>query len=80
MTGFQVLKIVCDGNTLGLDSTQKVLHDGISVVTERDLDGSFEAMDVTVVAGSLVGFVLSHERNQFFGSPTLGLEVIIVRG
>jgi hypothetical protein len=42
-------------------------------------DRPIEAMNVTVVASSLVGLVLSHERNQFLGGPALGLEVIVVR-
>jgi hypothetical protein len=42
-------------------------------------DGTVEAVDVTVVASSLVSFVLSHERDELLGGPALGLEVIVVR-
>lgn len=80
MTGLQVLKVVCHGNALGLCGAEEVLHDWVSVVAKGDFDGTFEAVDVTVVAGSLIGFVLFHERKQLLGSPALGLEVIIVRG
>lgn len=33
-------------------------------------------MDVTVVASSLVGLMLPHQRNKLLGSPSFGLEVI----
>lgn len=36
-------------------------------------------MDVSVVASSLVGFVLPHERNELLGLPAFSLEVIVVR-
>jgi hypothetical protein len=42
-------------------------------------DGTVEAVDVTVVASSLVSFVLSHERDELLGGPALGLEIIVVR-
>jgi hypothetical protein len=45
----------------------------------RTFDRPVKAMDITVVASSLVGFVLSHQRNQFLGGPALGLKVIVVR-
>lgn len=35
-------------------------------------------MNVTVVAGTLVCFMLFHERDEFFSLPSFGLEVIIV--
>ncbi|KAH0356805.1 hypothetical protein KCU81_g134, partial [Aureobasidium melanogenum] len=63
MPGLQVLQVVGDGNTLGLGGTKEILHNRVSVVTERDFDGAFEAVDVTVVAGSLVSLVLSHQRD-----------------
>jgi hypothetical protein len=43
---------------------------------ERYLDWSVEAMDVPVVAGSLIRLVLLHQRNELFGCPPLGLEVV----
>jgi hypothetical protein len=42
-------------------------------------DGTIEAVNVAVVASSLVSFVLSHERDELLGGPALGLEVIVVR-
>jgi hypothetical protein len=42
-------------------------------------DGTIEAVNVAVVASSLVSFVLSHERDELLGGPAFGLEVIVVR-
>ena len=36
MSGFQVLKVVGYGNTLGLDGAEEVLHDGVCVVAKAD--------------------------------------------
>ncbi len=36
--------------------------------------------DLLVVAGSLVCFVLPHQREELFGGPALGLEIIVIRG
>lgn len=76
----QVLKIIRDRNVLRLGSTQEVLHDGIRVVPERDLDGSIEAMNVPVVTGPLVCLVLSHQGKKLVCRPALGLEVVVVGG
>jgi len=35
-------------------------------------------MDITVVASSLIGLMFLHQRDEFFGGPALGLEIIIV--
>lgn len=56
------------------------MHDWVGIVAERYLDGSFEAMNVSVVAGALISFMLPHQRNQFLGGPALGLKVVVVRG
>ena len=61
MAGGEILQIVGDGNALGLGSAEEVLHHGVRVVSKRNLDGAFEAMELAVVARSLVGFVLLPE-------------------
>jgi hypothetical protein len=78
MTSNKILKIVGGRDALSLSGTKEVLFDWVSVVTERDLDGSFKTMDIAVIAGPLVCFVLLHKRNELLGSPALGLEVIVV--
>jgi hypothetical protein len=78
MTGDQVLEIVGGRDALGFDGAEEVFLDGVAVVAKRHLDGTFEAVEVAVVAGTLVGLVLLHQRNEFFGGPALGLEVIVV--
>lgn len=80
VAGDQVLKVIGGRDTLSLDSAKEVLLDGVCVVSERHLDGSLESVDVAVVAGSLVGLVLLHKRDELLGGPALGLEVIVVRG
>jgi hypothetical protein len=78
MTSNEILKVVGGRDALSLGSTKEVLLDRIGVVAKRHLDGSLETMNVTIVAGSLVGFVLLHEGDELFGGPALGLEVIVV--
>ena len=78
VTGSQILQIVSGGNALGFSSTKKVPRDRIRVVAKGDFDRTFEAMDVTIVAGTLVGLMLFHKWDEFFGLPPLSLEVIIV--
>ena len=80
VTSDEVLEVVGGGNALGFGSPEKVFLDGIGVVAKGDLDGSFEAVNVAVVAGSLIRLVLLHQRNELLGSPALGLKVVIVRG
>lgn len=79
MASDQILEIICDWDVLGLDCTKEVLHDWVGVVAEADLDRTIETVDVTVVAGTLVGLVLLHQRDEFLGGPTLSLEVVVVR-
>jgi hypothetical protein len=74
----QVLKIIGGWDALSFDGTEEVLLDRVTVVAKGHLDGAFETVEVTVVARSLVGLVLFHERNKFLGGPALGLEVIVV--
>lgn len=80
MTGFQILQIIRDGDVLGLNGTQKVLHDRVGVVSKADFDRSLETMDITIVARPLIGLMLLHQWDQRFGVPALHLEVIIVGG
>ena len=79
VAGNEILKIVRDRDVLRLNRTEEVLHDRVGVVAEADLDRTFESMDVTVVARTLVGLVLLHEWNKLLSSPALGLEVVVVR-
>lgn len=44
----KILKIICSWNTLGLGSSQKVLHDWVSVVSERNFDWTLKTMNVPV--------------------------------
>jgi hypothetical protein len=74
----QVLKIVGDRNTLSFDGAKEILLNWIAVVAEGDFDWALETVEVAVVTGSLISFVLLHQRNELFGGPALGLEVIIV--
>jgi hypothetical protein len=78
VTSLQVLKIVGGGDTLRFGGAEEVFFDGVGVVAERDLDGAFKAVDVAVIASTLIGFVLLHERNELLGGPALSLEVIVV--
>ncbi len=79
MAGHKILEIIRNREALRLSSAEEVLHDGIGVVAKGNLDGSFETVNVPVVAGTLVGFMLLHQRNELLGGPSLGLEVIVVR-
>lgn len=76
----QVLKIVRNRDTLGLSSPEEVLGNRVRVVAKGNLDGSVKTMKVPVVAGSLVGFVLSHERQELLSRPAFGQEIIIIGG
>lgn len=78
VTGSQILQIVRGGNALGFSGTKKVPRNWIGVVAKGDFNRTFEAMYVTIVAGTLVGLMLFHEWNEFFGLPPLGLEIVIV--
>ena len=42
------------GNVLRFNGSKEVLHDWICVIAKRDLDWALEAMDVTIIAGTLV--------------------------
>jgi hypothetical protein len=78
MASGQILKIVGGRDTLRFGGTKEVLLDWVGVVTKRNLDGSLESMDVAVVAGTLVSFVLLHQGDELLGCPSLGLKVIVV--
>ena len=78
--GLQILQIIGSGDSLGFGSTKEVLGDGISIVAERDFDGPLEAVDIAVVASSLVHLVLLHEGEKLFGGPAFLLEVVVVGG
>lgn len=53
VTSDKILEIVGDGNALALGCLQKVLLDGVGIVSKGDLDGTLETVNVTVVAGAL---------------------------
>ena len=59
--------------------------DGISKValskssSTADLDRSLESMDIAIVAGSLIRFMLFHQRQQLLSGPSSGLEVVVIR-
>jgi hypothetical protein len=76
----EILEIVRDRNAQRLRSPEEVLHDRVGVVSEGNLDRSLKAMDLGVLACSLIRLVLLHERNELFRGPALGLEVIVVGG
>lgn len=79
MASNQILKIVSGGDALRFCGPQEVVLDGVSVVAKGNLDWAFESVKVTVVAGTLVRLVFLHERNELFGGPALGLEIVIIR-
>ena len=78
VTSCQILQIVGGGNALGFSGAKKVPSDWVRIVAKRDLDGTLEAMYVTIVAGTLVRLMLFHEWDEFLGLPSLCLEVVIV--
>jgi hypothetical protein len=78
MAGGQVLEIIGGRDTLRFGGTKEVLLDWVGVVTKRNLDGSFESVNVAVVAGTLVGFVLLHQGDELLRGPSLSLEVIVI--
>jgi hypothetical protein len=80
VAGGQVLEIVGGRNALRFGGTKEVLLDRICVITEGNFDGSLKSVEIAVVAGTLVGFVLLHQGNKLLGSPSLSLEVIVVGG
>lgn len=79
MASDQILKIIGGGDTLRFGGTQKVLLDRVRIVSKRDLDWTLKAVDVSVVAGTLICLVLLHQWNELLGGPALGLEVIVIR-
>jgi len=64
---------------LRLCGSQKVLGNGIGMIAKADFDGPIEAVNVTIVARSLVCLMLPHEGKKLFSRPTVGFEVVIVR-
>lgn len=74
----QVLQVICDWKTLTFCSSKEVLHDRICIVAERNFDWSFETMNISIVAGSLICLMFSHQWNEFLCCPTFGLEIIII--
>jgi hypothetical protein len=78
MSGDQILKIIGGWDALSLSGTEEVFLNRVAVVAKGHLDGAFETVEVTVVAGPLVGLVLLHKRDELLRGPALGLEVIIV--
>jgi hypothetical protein len=63
MSSDEILKIVGGWDALRLGSPEEVLHYRIRVVPEANFDRTFESMDISVVTGSLVCLMFSHERN-----------------
>jgi len=50
------------------------------VITKADFDGTFEAVDVTIVARSLVCLMFLHKWNELLSRPAFGLKVVVVGG
>lgn len=78
MSGFEILKIIGYRDSLRLNSPEEVLHDRVRIIAERDLDRALKAMNIWIVASTLVGLVFLHQRNKLFGGPAFSLEVIVV--
>lgn len=78
MPSDQVLKVIGNWNILRFSSSEEVLSNRICVVSKGDFDRTFEPVNVRVVAGSLVSFMLSHQWKELLGSPPFGLKIIIV--
>lgn len=78
MAGNEILQIIGGRDALALGCPQEILHDRVRIVTKRNFDWALEAVDIAVVAGSLIGFMLSHERNELLRCPALSLEVVII--
>lgn len=79
MAGGQILEIISVWYALRLRGSQEVIFDWVRVIAERDFDGTFETMNVTVVAGALVRLVLLHEWDELVSGPAFCLKVIVVR-
>jgi hypothetical protein len=77
VAGGEILKIVDEGDALGLSGAEEIVLYGVGVVAEGDFDGALEAVDVWVDRVALVGLVLSHKREEFLSGPALGLEVVV---
>ena len=60
MSRCQILQVVRGRYALTLRSPQEVPRDGIGVVAEGHLDWTFKAVDVSVVAGTLVCLMFLH--------------------
>lgn len=54
MTSDEILKIVGGRDTLRFSGTQEILHDRIRVVTEGNLDGTFETVEIPVVGWDII--------------------------
>lgn len=78
LPSFEVLKIISYGESLAFGCSKEILHDWVSVVAKRTFDWAVKAVDITVVACSLVRLVLLHQGDELFCSLAFGLKVIIV--
>lgn len=76
----QILQIIRYRNILRFRSTKEVLRDGVGVIAERDLNGTLKSVYITIIASTLICLMLSHKGEKFFCRPSLGLEVVIIRG
>ncbi len=54
MASNKILKIIGGRDALRFGSSEEVLHDGVCVVSKRDLDWAFEAVDISTFAISNV--------------------------
>ena len=79
MASCKILQIVGGRNALGLGGPKEIPSNWVGVVTERNFDGAFETMDVSVVAGPLVCLMFLHKRDEFFRLPSLRLEIVVIR-
>lgn len=55
------------------------MYDGLNLlISKRNFDRAVGAVDVSVMRGSLVGFVFLHQGYELLGGPPLRLEIIVV--
>jgi hypothetical protein len=78
LPSLKILQVISNRKPLRLRGAQEILHDRVSVISKGDLDRSIDAMNVSVVAGSLIGFMLFHEREKLLRGPALGLKVVVI--
>jgi len=76
----QVLKVIRRRDALRFRGSQEVPGNGVGIISKRHFNGALEAVNVTVIAGTLVGLVFLHQGDEFFGLPPFGLEIVVIGG